>query len=102
MFVYVCVCFYLIFIGAWLAKWILSVPSVRKVSARFDSTSSRHVGILGKSFTRNCLYDGCNSLLSSVHTLLVNILRCVRLYIKRKYYYSHFCWVSMICEFLNI
>src|SRR6218665_1606789 len=31
-------------------------------------------------------FDSCNSLLSSVHTLLVNILRCVRLYIKRKYY----------------
>src|SRR6218665_223787 len=30
-------------------------------------------------------FDSCNSLLSSVHTLLVNILRCVRLYIKRKY-----------------
>ena len=62
----------------------------------FDSTSSRLVGTLGKSFTRNCLYDAygcfaakfdsCNSLLSSVHTLLVNILRCVRLYIKQKYY----------------
>ena len=62
----------------------------------FDSTSSRHVGTLGKSFIRNCLYDGCgalaakfdscNSLLLSVHTLLVNIQRCVRLYIKRKYY----------------
>jgi len=26
-------------------------------------------------------------LLSSVHTLSVNILRCVRLYIKQKYYY---------------
>src|SRR6218665_1702191 len=65
----------------------------------FDSTSSRHVGTLGKSFTRNCLYDGCgaysclvakfdscNSLLSSVNTLLVDILRCVRLCIKRKYY----------------
>jgi len=25
----------------------------------FDSTSIRHVGTLGKSFTRNCLYDGC-------------------------------------------
>jgi len=23
----------------------------------FDSTSSRHVGTLGKSFARNCLYD---------------------------------------------
>ena len=31
-------------------------------------------------------FDSCNSLLSSVYTLLVNILRCVRLYIKRKYY----------------
>src|SRR6218665_2959700 len=62
-----------------------------------DSTFSRHVGTLGKSFTRNCLYgvmwrpvaalrlkfDSCNSLLSSVHTLLANILRCVRLYIKQ-------------------
>src|SRR6218665_3344953 len=66
----------------------------------FDSTSSRHVGNLGKSFTRNCLYDGCsclaakfdscNSLLSSVHTLIVNILRCFRLYIKRKYYYYYY------------
>src|SRR6218665_1059007 len=32
-------------------------------------------------------FDSCNSLLSSVHSLLVNILRCVRLYIKRKKYY---------------
>src|SRR6218665_3010914 len=31
-------------------------------------------------------FDSCNNLPSSVHTLLVNILRCVRLYIKRKYY----------------
>ena len=68
----------------------------------FDSTSNHHVETLGKSFTRNCLYnvmwrpvaafrqkfDSCNSLLSSVHTLLVNILRCVRLYIKRKYIIS--------------
>src|SRR6218665_401845 len=30
-------------------------------------------------------FDSCNSLLSSVHTLLVNILRCVRLYIKGIY-----------------
>src|SRR6218665_3827365 len=28
-------------------------------------------------------------LLSSVHTLSVNILRCVRLYIKQKYYYYY-------------
>jgi len=34
-------------------------------------------------------FNSCNNLLSSVHTLLVglNILRHVRLYIKRKYYY---------------
>ena len=31
-------------------------------------------------------FDSCNGLLSSVHTLLVNILPCVRLYIKQKYY----------------
>src|SRR6218665_2086336 len=31
-------------------------------------------------------FDSCNSLLSSFHALLVNILRCVRLYIKRKHY----------------
>ena len=37
---------------------------------------------------RCCLaakFDSCNSLLSSIHTLLVNILRCVRLYVKRKF-----------------
>ena len=32
-------------------------------------------------------FDSCNNLLSSVHTLLVNSLWYVRLYIKRKYYY---------------
>src|SRR6218665_1390628 len=30
-------------------------------------------------------FGSCNSLLSSVHTLLENILRCVRVYIKRKH-----------------
>ena len=35
-------------------------------------------------------FDSCNSLLSFVHTLLVNILQCVRLYIKRKYYYYYY------------
>ena len=29
-------------------------------------------------------FDTCNSLLSSVHILLINIMQCVRLYIKRK------------------
>jgi len=64
----------------------------------FDSTSSHHVGTLGSpSPVIACMTDvapcGCLAanirllgLLSSVHTLLVNILRCVRLYIKRKYY----------------
>ena len=34
----------------------------------------------------------CNNLLSSVHTILVNILLYVRLYIKQKYYYhTHGC-----------
>ena len=40
-------------------------------------------------------FDSCNSLLSSVHTLLVNILRCVRLYIKRKYYYNY---IIILCS----
>src|SRR6218665_1363403 len=45
---------------------------------------------------RGCLaskFNSCNSLLSSVHTLRVNILSCVRLYIKTKillYYYYLF------------
>ena len=70
----------------------------------FESNSSCHIGTLGKSFTRSCLYNmmwhpvWClagkfdsynNSLLPSVHTLPVIILRCVRLYIKRKYYYYY-------------
>src|SRR6218665_970838 len=71
------------------------LPSQEKTSIWFDSTSSRRVETLGKSFTRNCLYDvirrlvanldSCDRPLSSVHTLLVNILRCVILYIKRTY-----------------
>ena len=36
---------------------------------------------------RSCLEVKCHSLLSSVHTMLVNILRCVRLHITQKYYY---------------
>ena len=40
---------------------------------------------------KKCLLraSSCNSLLSSIHTLFVNILWCVRLYIKRKYYYCY-------------
>ena len=79
-----------------VAHWRCSVPSVRKVTG--SNPNSRHIGTLGKSFTRSSLYDvmwlpclvakfdSCNSLLSSIHTLLVNILWCVRLYIKRKYH----------------
>src|SRR6218665_406710 len=33
-------------------------------------------------------FDSCNSLLSSVHTLLVNILWGVRLYIKRNHHHQ--------------
>ena len=66
----------------------------------FEPHSIRHIGRLGKFFTRSCLYDvmwravsqgsrlvakfdSCNSLLFSIHTLPVNILRCIILYIKR-------------------
>jgi len=28
----------------------------------FDSISSHHLGTLGKSFTRNCVYVGCGAL----------------------------------------
>ena len=54
----------------------------------FDSTSSRHaspspvIACMTDVAPCGCLaakFDSCNSLLSSVHTLLVNILRCVRL-----------------------
>jgi len=50
---------------------------------------------------RAAKFDSCNSLLSSVHTLLVNILWCVRLYIKRKYYYNMaklgmFIWLNSV------
>ena len=66
----------------------------------FESHYSRHIGSLGKSFTRSCLklwrdVAPCvdvlrlNStpviaMLLTVHTLLVNILQCVTLYIKTK------------------
>ena len=68
----------------------------------FQSHSNRYAGTLGKFLTRvACIYDvmgalrgclavnfdSCNNLLASVHTLLVNILRYVSLYmyIKQKY-----------------
>jgi len=43
-------------------------------------------------------FASCNSLLSSVHTLLVNILRCVRFYIKRKYY-DYYCCCCCCCYY---
>jgi len=71
----------------------------------FDSTSSCHVDTLGKSFSRRlvvvaCIYDvmwrpvaalrlNSTPVIAYYHTLLVNILWCVRLYMKRKYYYSY-------------
>src|SRR6218665_3818979 len=42
----------------------------------FDSTSSRHVGTLGKSFTRNCLYDGRGAVW--LHALLLNSTPVIR------------------------
>ena len=41
---------------------IIIVGAFDAEGCRFDSTSSRHVGTLGKSITRNCLYDGCGAL----------------------------------------
>jgi len=39
---------------------------------RFKLHSSCHVGTLGKSFNHNsCLYNPCNNLLSSIHTMSV-------------------------------
>src|SRR6218665_402274 len=49
---------------------------------------------------RGCLavkLDSCNNLLSSVYTLLVNIMRYVRLYIRRKYYFI----IYVISSLLN-
>src|SRR6218665_2698157 len=85
--------------GAWLVKWRLSVPSMRKVVG----STPLHVGTLASpSPIIACMTDvapcGClaakfdsyNSLLSSIHTLLIDILRCVRLCIKQKYYYYYY------------
>src|SRR6218665_84210 len=87
-------------IGQNSATYFMDSPLVEIVgvfaaeSRWFDSTFSSHVRTLGKSFIRNCLYDGCGalcgclaakfdscySLLSSVHTLLVNIMWCQIVY----------------------
>src|SRR6218665_1909736 len=69
------------------AQWVgLSIP--------LSSTTNRIINTkLAITRRPNCLYDlwlkfdSCNSLLSSVHTLLVNILECFRLYTKQNYYY---------------
>ena len=87
---------------AWLVKWILSMPSVRKAVGSIPplattqgpwASPSPPIACMTDVAPCGCLaakFDSCNSLLSSVHTLLVNILRCVRLYIKRKYYYYYY------------
>src|SRR6218665_1152924 len=77
----------------------------------FDSTSSRHVGpwaspspviaCMPDVAPCGCLaakFDSCNSLPSSVYTLglLVSILRCVRLYIKRK------CMHIIVLLYINV
>src|SRR6218665_3767950 len=38
-----------------VAHWWCSVPSAQKVTD--SNPTSRHLGTLGKSFTRSCLYD---------------------------------------------
>src|SRR6218665_71921 len=45
-------------------------------------------------------FDSCNDLLSSVLTLRVNILRCGRLYIKRKYYYERRIYIFFRLELI--
>src|SRR6218665_2178105 len=84
--------------------------ALRPQGCRFEPHSSRHVGTLGKSFTRSCCitwcvallhgclsvkFDSCINLLSSIYTLLVNILRCVRLYIETKI--TLFYIIAFIC-----
>ena len=68
-------------IGAW---WLSGkFGALHPQCHNFEPHSSRQVSTLGKSST-HCLgvkFDSCNNLLSSIHTLLVNILWCVRLYI---------------------
>ena len=101
-----------------LVVWWFSgkFSALRPHGRRFEPHSSRHVGTLGKSLTRSCLYNFCRTwinemkdktwcdalrdciavkfyycynLLSSVNTLLVNSLWYVRLYIKHEsvFYY---------------
>ena len=86
--------FYMLCTGA---RWLVVVLGAE--GRWFKSHSSGHIGTLGKTFTRSCLYDiwcghlhgclavrfdFCSNLPTSVHTLLVNILRYVRLYIKNE------------------
>ena len=89
--------FFLFAVG--VVGWVVVVGTFGAESRWFYSNSSRHLRTFGKSFTRNFLYDAmrrpvaalrlkfdsCNSMISYAHTLLVNIILCVRLYIKRKY-----------------
>jgi len=58
----------------------------------FEPHSSCHVGTVGKSFTRNFMYDVMRRPVAAfrLNSTPVNVLWCVRLYIKRKYYYYYF------------
>src|SRR6218665_1641363 len=89
----------------WCSNLVVVFGAFNAEGRWFVSHSSYHIGTLGKSITRNCLYyvmwclhghlavkfDSCNNLLTSVRTLLVYIPQCVRLHVKLKYYcYYHY------------
>jgi len=83
-------------------RWWCSVPLfLRKVAGSSPTLTATYgpwaspllvvACMTWRDALRGCLavkFDSCNNLLSSVHTCTshVNILQCVRLYVKRKYY----------------
>jgi len=88
----------------WSLKTVLPLCKSSLIQARPYEPPDRWCGAL-----RGCLavkFYSCNNLLSSVHTLLVNILQYVRLYIKRKYYYYYYYFLlhlindSILCRWL--
>src|SRR6218665_656851 len=52
-----------------LGQWTLLTPIVHPKGLGFDSRFSRHVGTLGKSFTRNCLWCFSVKLRHSIHAV---------------------------------
>ena len=75
-----------LYAGAWLVKWRLSVPSIRKVVGSTPPLATTEGPWASPSPVISCMtdvvpcgflaanFDSCNSLISSVHTLFVNIL----------------------------